>query len=530
MTTPKRIAVETRKRARAKPTRSAGKLPANKAEPPTIAALYGKLSAIRNAVAKEGAATLGLWHDALGDSAFTPAAQNLAHYLALRRQDLSALQPALAAYGLSSLGRSEARVLTALDALIATLARLDGRSIPPYPAAAEMEAGAAILHSEQERFFGRDPGGQQTRIMVTLPTEAATDRVLVERLVAAGMNCARINCAHDDPAVWTAMIANIRGAARSQHRDCRILMDVAGPKCRIETVHVSNTARLSRGDRIVLVKKFADARKPDAAIATISFPYILNNLQIGAEVWIDDGKIGTHVISNRKGRAELEIFSARAKGERLRAEKGVNFPDTVLDLPALGAADLKALDFVARNADLVGFSFVQDPADIALLDRELHKRRRGKLADKPPQPVILKIETRKAVENLPQLIVAAAATRPVAVMIARGDLAVELGFARMSEIQEEILWLCDAAHVPVIWATQVLDNFVANGSPSRAEATDAAMSQRAECVMLNKGPFLVEAIGFLKDILRRMDRHQTKKFARFGPLNSWSRLEIERAP
>jgi len=81
--------------------------------------------------------------------------------------------------------------------------------------------------------------------------------------------------------------------------------------------------------------------------------------------------------------------------------------------------------------------------------------------------------------------------------------------------------------VPVVWATQVLDNFVANGSPSRAEATDAAMSQRAECVMLNKGPFLVEAIGFLKDILRRMDRHQTKKFARFGPLKSWERLDMK---
>ena len=148
------------------------------------------------------------------------------------------------------------------------------------------------------------------------------------------------------------------------------------------------------------------------------------------------------------------------------------------------------------------------------------------MAGKPPQPLVLKIETQRAVENLPQLIVAAAACRPVAVMIARGDLAVELGFARLSEIQEEILWLCDAAHVPVIWATQVLDDFIAEGTPSRAEATDAAMSQRAECVMLNKGPFLVEGIGFLKDILRRMDRHQAKKFARFGPLKSWSSLEI----
>jgi pyruvate kinase len=493
---------------------------------PTIETLHTKLAAIRASVAREGAATLDLWRETLKGCGFAPAAENLAYYLALRRRDLSALQPALAAYGLSSLGRSEARVLTALDALLATLARLAGTSAPPYPAAAEMEAGTAALRREQERFFGRDPDAQHTRIMVTLPTEAGSDATLAHRLVEAGMNCARINCAHDDTTVWSAMIAKVRAAARELGRDCRILMDIAGPKCRIDTVHVGDSERLRRGDRIVLVKHFGDAKKSDAAIATITFPEILDTLQPGAAVWIDDGKIGARVVSNGKGRAVLEIFSARAKGERLRAEKGVNFPDTPLSLPVLGPVDLKALDFVALNADLVGFSFVQTPADIALLDRELHKRRKDKMADTPPQPVVLKIETRRGVENLPQLIVAAAATRPVAVMIARGDLAVELGFARMSEIQEEILWLCDAAHVPVIWATQVLDNFVAEGRPSRAEATDAAMSQRAECVMLNKGPFLVEGITFLRDILLRMDRHQAKKFARFAPLKSWSRLEM----
>ena len=223
-------------------------------EIPTVAALYRKVAAIRNAVASEGAATLALWRETLGHSGFTPAADNLAHYLALRRRDLSALQPALAAYGLSSLGRSEAHVLTTLDALLATLARLAGRSTPPYPGAVEIDAGAAILRREQERFFGRDPSAQRTRIMVTLPTEASTDSALVRRLVGAGMNCARINCAHDDPGVWAAMIANVRTAASQLGRDCRVLMDIAGPKCRIETVHVSDTLRLHRG----LVMKGSD--------------------------------------------------------------------------------------------------------------------------------------------------------------------------------------------------------------------------------------------------------------------------------
>ena len=418
-------------------------------------------------------------------------------------------------------------MLPALDVLVTTLGRLAGLPASPYPATTDLEAGPTMLNGEKDRFFGPDPAGLYTRIMVTLPTEAGADPAFVRRLVAAGMNCARINCAHDNPEVWSAMIDNVRASAHKLGRDCRVLMDIAGPKCRIETSHVKNNARLYRGDQIVLVKDFDDASVHDKAIATITFPDILHALEPGAEVWINDGKICSRVVSNQGGRVILEIYSARAKGEKLRAEKGVNFPSTPLNLPALGVADLKALDFVARHADLIGFSFVQRPADIALLDQELRKRRQGKMADKPPQPVVLKIETCLAVQNLPQLIVAASATRSVAVMIARGDLAVELGFARMSEIQEEILWLCDAAHVPVVWATQVLDNFVANGSPSRAEATDAAMSQRAECVMLNKGPFLVEAIGFLKDILRRMDRHQTKKFARFGPLKSWERLDMK---
>ena len=100
---------------------------------------------------------------------------------------------------------------------------------------------------------------------------------------------------------------------------------------------------------------------------------------------------------------------------------------------------------------------------------------------------------------------------PVGVMIARGDLAVECGFARLAEVQEEILWLCEAAHIPVIWATQVLDGLAKSGRPSRAEVTDAALAERAECVMLNKGPYIVDAVRALDSILTRMQAHQEKK-------------------
>jgi len=132
-----------------------------------------------------------------------------------------------------------------------------------------------------------------------------------------------------------------------------------------------------------------------------------------------------------------------------------------------------------------------------------------------------KIETPQAVSNLPELMVQVAGQQPFAVMIARGDLAIAIGYQRLAEIQEEILWLCEAAHIPVIWATQVLENLVKKGIPSRAEMTDAAMAQQAECVMLNKGPFVAEAVTMLDDVLTRMQAHQLKKTPQLRALHSW---------
>ena len=166
---------------------------------------------------------------------------------------------------------------------------------------------------------------------------------------------------------------------------------------------------------------------------------------------------------------EVEITQARPKGEKLGADKGINLPESDLRVPALTAADLSALKFIVSHADLVGYSFVRTEDDVRELLTQLEKLGGQSLG------VILKIETRKAFENLPRLILAAMHTRGVGVMIARGDLAVECGYQRLAEIQEEILWICEAAHVPVIWATQVLESLAKSGMPSRSEITDAAM-------------------------------------------------------
>jgi len=128
-------------------------------------------------------------------------------------------------------------------------------------------------------------------------------------------------------------------------------------------------------------------------------------------------------------------------------------------------------------------------------------------------------ETRQAVKNLPEIIVRGAGHGPFGVMIARGDLAVEIGYERMAEIQEEMLWLCEAAHIPVTWATQVLESLVKLGLPSRAEISDAAMSGRAECVMLNKGPYILHALSVLDDIVTRMQAHLDKKTSQYRALH-----------
>ena len=218
-------------------------------------------------------------------------------------------------------------------------------------------------------------------------------------------------------------------------------------------------------------------------------------------------------MSASNAKLEIEIAKAKPTGSRLRGDRGINFPDSDIRLPCLTPSDKTNLDFVLAHADAVSLSFVKRVSDIAAMQDEMDKRGARE------KGLIIKIETGKACKNLPRLLLAAMRRYPTAVMIARGDLAVECGWERLAELQEEILWLCEAAQVPVIWATQVLEHKAKKGQPSRAEISDAAMSQRADCVMLNKGPHILAAIRMLDNILRRMQGHQYKKTARLGKLS-----------
>jgi pyruvate kinase len=254
---------------------------------------------------------------------------------------------------------------------------------------------------------------------------------------------------------------------------------------------------------------------PDGSLPAIgcSMEEALRAVRPGQRVLFDDGLVESVVESVDAECALLRITFADEGGAKLKEEKGINLPETELDLPAFSPEDERALAFAAAHADIVEMSFVRSAADV----RELH-RRLGALPAKE-LGVVLKIETRSAFTQLPGILLAGMARYPVGVMIARGDLAIETGYVRLAELQEEILWLCEAAHVPVVWATQVLDNLARTGRPSRAEVTDAAMAVRAECAMLNKGPYVVEAVRVLDDIIRRMEQHQYKKRSLYRKLS-----------
>ncbi len=564
---------------------------------------------------------------------YRDSARNLIHYLSVRSRDLRYLQHDLSSLGLSSIGRLEAHTMASLNAVLETLLRLAGLDVAEAEAArppVSFRSGPMLLEDHTRELLGRQSGRRGVRIMVTMPSEAATTPDLVQRLLEAGMDVMRINCAHDDPSAWLAMIANLRAAERRTGRHCQVLADLSGPKLRtgslstepgvmkirprrdhrgsvvvpariwltparapepppfgvdaelgiegdvleaaqpgdrlrvedargrkrrvrIDEVHGTSllgslrrtlyvpdggtvrikgrrgpTGRvaglaamalpivLHTGDSLILTRADTPGRGPirdganrvvEAARISCSLPEVFGAAAPGDPIWFDDGKIGGVVRSNDGDEISVEITQARPKGSRLRADKGVNLPATDIDVAALTPRDLENLATLAGKIDMVGLSFVRHPADVIELEDRLHELGAGHLG------IVLKIENQVAFENLPSLLLAGLRSPPIGVMVARGDLAVEVGFARLSEIQEQILWICEAAHVPVIWATQVLEDMAKSGMPTRAEVTDAAMSGRADCVMLNKGPYIVEAVEFLSGVLERMESHQSKKSA-----------------
>ena len=599
----------------------------------TISSLIEDVSALREAVLAAEAQHADLLTNVR--ERHIVSARNLIHYVEVRSHDLPDLQDRLTDVGISSLGRMEAGVLGHLDTVLRALHAHVDSTPPPEPAEHRdvrspltPAQGRNILHKNAARLLGPERPERSQRIMVTMPSESADDDGLVSEMIAAGIDLARINCAHDDEDTWASMIEAIRLCSAAEGRTPRVAMDLAGPKLRtgplepgpnvlklrprrdasghvikpalvsfgapehqeatpiplagdetanqgilarvrpgetlrladargsnrtlrveessetgvvvsarktiywatgtqVQTEHgvlvvgelpeVEQSLRVHVGDEIVLTPSMqpqpAVTESPFVIGCSLSEPF--DTVATGDRVLFDDGKIAAVVTEHSHDEIRVRVEEAAPNGTKLKANKGMNFPDTALGIAALTEEDLSHIPFVAEHADMVNMSFVQHADDVAELLTTLEAEGAHHL------DITLKIETVEAFEHLPRILLEAMRWDNIGVMIARGDLAVEAGFARMAELQEEILWLCEAAHVPAIWATQVLESLAKSGFPSRAEITDAARAQRAESVMLNKGPFITEAITELSDILQRMGRHADKKRDMLRELHSW---------
>jgi len=453
------------------------------------------------------------------------ASKNMIDYLSLRTFDIRVKQGNLSFLGLSSFSNSERYVLTNIDNILYHLKTIQGQSldglIRPEEKTENFFTTLELLHQNTNRLFGESNNQINTRIMVTLPSEAAGDVKYIADLLMNGMEIARINCSHDNTEVWKSMIGAIHKAEKRTGKHCKIYMDLSGPKIRSEKIHILKKKNKKKGqlilhidDRIKLYSTEAElkeaikkkvSKKTYAALVSMSIPNVVENLEIGHHIWFDDGKIGGIIEEIFSEHATVRITKALVKGTKLKEEKGINLPDTELQLPSLTEEDMSNLPFIAKNADIVGYSFVRTAQDVKQLMDALSKLNCMDIG------MVLKIENKESFNNLPDLLLTAMKWSNIGVMIARGDLAVELGVERISEVQEQILWVCEAAHVPVIWATQILENLAQTGLATRAEITDAAMSVKAECVMLNKGPNIMETIKTLLNILQRMEAHQNKK-------------------
>ncbi|HXJ83018.1 MAG TPA: pyruvate kinase [Candidatus Methylomirabilis sp.] len=272
------------------------------------------------------------------------------------------------------------------------------------------------------------------------------------------------------------------------------------------------TLSVSVGDHLLL-NASGDSDDPTVAVLTVPEPGLLAQVRVGERVVLDDGKLVAVVEAAGRMGLVCRVTQALKSPARLRSGKGIAFPDSHLTLSELGPQDEIALGFALRHADGVGLSFVSTAHDVARIGERL------KEAARPGFGMILKLETRSAIRNLAPILFKALQYDAVGLMIARGDLAVELSFEKLAEMQEEILWFGEACHLPVIWATQVLDSVAHTGLATRAEVTDAAMAVRAECVMLNKGPHIGAAVRMLADIIGKMETHQYKKRALYRSLS-----------
>ena len=328
----------------------------------------------------------------------------------------------------------------------------------------------------------------RTKIVATIGPASRTPEVL-RKLIEVGVNVFRLNFSHGTHEEHSAVVADIRTLSREANRHVAILQDLCGPKMRLGPIP-GDLVDCHLDDEFTLVAEQSSNRPEEL---TCSYRELPNDLKPEEAVLFADGTVGMKVIDIAPGRARLRVTLPG----RLRSRQGINLPGSELMVKSLTDKDLSDLDWTARHAgdvEFVGLSFVRSPEDVARLRHELQAR-------KCPARVVVKIEKPQAVQHLEEIVAATDC-----VMVARGDLGVEMEVQRVPAIQKRIIELCNQAHRPVITATQMLNSMEHSSRPTRAEASDVfnAVLDGTDAVMLSGesavGEYPVEAVATMRQI------------------------------
>jgi pyruvate kinase len=310
----------------------------------------------------------------------------------------------------------------------------------------------------------------RTKIVATIGPASRSPAAL-GKLMEAGVNIFRLNFSHGTHAEHSAAVAAIRACSAELNKEVAILQDLCGPKMRLGTL-AGELVECSLGEEFSMVVEPGNPADPREL--TCSYRELPNDLKVGESVLFADGTVGMEVVETGRGRAKLRVVLPG----RLRSRQGINLPGSELAVKSLTDKDLADLDWTANHPgaiQYVGYSFVRSAEDVEWLRRELRARNCG-------ARIVVKIEKPQAVRNLEAIVAATDA-----VMVARGDLGVEMEVQRVPAIQKRIIDLCNRTHRPVITATQMLNSMEHSSRPTRAEASDVfnAVVDGTDAVMLS---------------------------------------------
>ena len=334
----------------------------------------------------------------------------------------------------------------------------------------------------------------RARIVCTIGPASSSLAVLV-KLIRAGMDVARMNFSHGTADEHLFVLRNIREAAAQSGKPIAVMQDLQGPKIRTGPLS-QGTVELVPGARITIT---TDAAPGDAQRVSTDYPGLATDVHPGEPLLVDDGRIRLRVIKTEGHDVVCEVLV----GGALSPHKGINLPGVPVNIPSLTPKDLQDLSWgIAGGVDYIALSFVRTASDIRDLRKEI-----GNLAgDRGAIPVIAKIEKPQAIQNLDAIIAEADG-----VMIARGDLGVELPPEDVPLLQKRIARKCNAAGKPVIVATQMLESMIQSPIPTRAEASDVAnaVMDGGDAVMLSGetsvGKYPVEAVEMMERIIRKIE-------------------------